>query len=34
MVKVFVSLIRKGILTIDDVPDKDNLKEEVEKLLV
>jgi len=33
MAKVFASLIRKGILTIEDVPDKDNLIEEVQKLL-
>ena len=33
MVKVFLSLIRKGILTINDVPENDGVKEQVEQLL-
>ena len=31
MAKIYVALIRKGIKTIDDVPER--LREEVEKLL-
>ena len=31
MAKIYVALIRKGIKTIDDVPEQ--LREEVEKLL-
>ncbi len=31
MVKIYVALIRKGIKTIDDVPER--LREEVKKLL-
>ena len=31
MAKVYAELIRKGLKTIDDVPD--NLKEEVRKIL-
>ena len=31
MAKIYVELIRKGIKTIDDVPEQ--LREEVEKLL-
>ena len=31
MAKVYVALIRKGLKTIDDVPEQ--LREEVEKLL-
>lgn len=33
MVKVFLSLIRKGVLSINDVPETDGIKEQVEKLL-
>ena len=32
MAKIYVALIRKGLKTIDDVPEK--LREEVERLLV
>ena len=31
MAKIYVALIRKGLKTIDDVPER--LREEVEKLL-
>lgn len=31
MVKIYVALIRKGLKTIDDVPEK--IRDEVEKLL-
>lgn len=31
MAKIYVDLIKKGLKTIDDVPE--NLREEVEKLL-
>lgn len=31
MVKIYVALIKKGLKTIDDVPE--NLREEVQKLL-
>lgn len=31
MAKIYAALIRKGIKTLDDVPE--NLREEVEKLL-
>lgn len=31
MVKIYVALIKKGIKTIDDVPEK--LREEVKKIL-
>lgn len=31
MIKIYVSLIRKGIKTLDDVPEK--LRKEVERLI-
>ena len=31
MIKIYVALIRKGIKTLDDVPEK--LRKEVEKLI-
>lgn len=33
MAKVYANLIKNNRLTIDDVPDKDGLREAVEKIL-